>query len=65
MEAKSLEKLMNAGYTFIRADDQPNIRIKYKKEGSGDWKTLEKFSTKASRDRRVKELLDDPKIVME
>ncbi len=65
MERISMEKLMAAGYTFIRQDDQPNIRIKYRKQGSGDWKTLEKFDTKAARDRRVKELLQDNKIIME
>lgn len=65
MEANSMTKLMNAGYTFIRSDDQPNIRIKYKKKGSGDWKTLEKFPTKAARDRRVKELLGEDKIIMD
>ncbi len=65
MESTSMEKLMAAGYTFIRTDDQPNIRIKYKKQGSGDWKTLEKFDTKAARERRIKELLNDDKIIME
>jgi hypothetical protein len=58
MERKSMEKLMQAGYTFIRTDDQPNIRIKYREKGSGDWKTLEKFDTKAARDRKFSQLLD-------
>ena len=65
MEANSMIKLMKAGYTFIRPDDQPNIRIKYKKQGSGDWKTLEKFPTKAARDRRVRELLLEPDVIMD
>ena len=63
MESTSMNKLMAAGYTFIRPDDQPNIRIKYRKQGSGDWKTLEKFPTKAARDRRFKELLNEDKII--
>ena len=63
MEKTSLNKLMAAGYMFIRTDDYPNIRIKYMKQGSGDWKTLEKFETKVARDRRFKELLDDDKII--
>ena len=58
-------KLMNAGYTFIRPDNQPNVRIKFRKKGSGDWKTLEKFETKAARDRRVKELLNLEEFIMD
>jgi hypothetical protein len=65
MEATSMTKLMDAGYVFIRRDDRPRIRIKYRKRGSGDWKTLENFPTKAARDRRVKELLKDKFIIME
>jgi hypothetical protein len=60
-----MNKLMAAGYMVIRSDDQPNIRIKFREEGSGDWATLEKFETKAARDRRIKELLQDDKIIME
>jgi hypothetical protein len=58
MEYRSMNRLMDAGYTFIRPDNSPNIRIKYRKKGSGDWKTLEKFETKAARDRKFNELLD-------
>jgi hypothetical protein len=64
MEAKSMKKLMKAGYMFIRPDDSPNIRLKYRKEGSGDWKTLEKFETKAVRDRRYVELLDSEEFII-
>lgn len=60
-----MDKLMKAGYTFIRKDDQPSPRIKYRKEGSGDWKTLEKFGTKAARDRRVTELLAYSTVIMD
>ena len=60
-----MNKLLDAGYTFIRPDNQPNIRIKYRKKGSGDWKTFEKFETKAARDRRIVALLDDPNFIME
>lgn len=65
MEAKSMIKLMDAGYMFIRSDDQPNIRIKYKKKDSGDWKTLEKFTTKTARDKRLRELLDLNNVIMD
>ena len=63
MESTSFNKLMAAGYTFIRIDDTPNIRIKFRKQGSGDWKTFEKFDTKAARDRRFNELLQDDRII--
>lgn len=59
MEKKSMQKLMEAGYVFIRRCDSPNVRIKYMKKDSGDWKTLEKFETKASRDKRFNALLDE------
>jgi hypothetical protein len=65
MEAKSMKKLMEAGYTFVRPDDSPNARIKYKKQDSGDWKTLEKFDTKVARDKRLKQLLDLQFIIMD
>lgn len=61
-------KLLNAGYRIIRADDTTSIRIKiltgYRPDGvhyvsAGDWCTFEKFDTKAERDRRMKELLED------
>ena len=64
MESTSMYKLMAAGYMFIRPDDYPNARIKFRKQGSGEWKTLEKFETKAARDRRVKDLLQDDYIIM-
>jgi len=65
MESTSMNKLMTAGYMFIRSDDHPNIRIKFRKQGSGDWKTFQKFETKAARDRQIKELLNNDKIIMD
>lgn len=57
------EKLMAAGFRIIRPDDYPSPRIK---EWVGDsaWNTLEKFETKTARDRRIKELLQNDKIVV-
>lgn len=50
-------KLIKAGYTFLRADDSPLPRIKFKGNSHSEWSTLEKnFSSKAARDRRLKEL---------
>jgi hypothetical protein len=60
-----MEKLMADGYMFIRRDDHPSPRIKYRKHGSGDWKTLGKFETKAARDREVDRLLDSSMVIMD
>lgn len=54
---------MRAGFMIIRKDDQPQPRIKYKQFGLSDWRTFEKFSTKAERDRRFKELMKDSIII--
>lgn len=65
-------KLLNAGYRIIRSDDMPSPRIKtltgHKVDGvnyvsAGDWCTLEKFDTKAARNRRMAELLRDEKTI--
>jgi len=62
MGTNDQDKVIATGFTIIRKDDCPNIRIKYR-VGNGAWKTLEKFDTKAARDRRLKELLKDNLIV--
>lgn len=48
---------------LIRKDDQPQPRIKYKQFGFPEWRTFEKFTTKAARDRRFKDLLHDSSII--
>ncbi len=48
---------------LIRKDDQPQPRIKYKQFGISEWRTLEKFDTKAARDRRYKDLLHNSTII--
>ncbi|MFZ4705486.1 MAG: hypothetical protein ACOYMF_05705 [Bacteroidales bacterium] len=63
MDSNSQQKVISAGFTILRSDDQPNIRIKYKGPGLQDWKTFEKFETKAGRDRRLKDLLSKPKYI--
>ena len=68
MDAKSRDKLLDAGWRILRCDDTPNIRIKaysYGKALNADWRTLEVFQTKAARDRKLKELLEDPKTIMD
>jgi hypothetical protein len=56
-------KVMAAGFRIIRTDDQPSPRIKVKENGNYEWRTLEKFETKAARDRRFKELFRDVKTI--
>lgn len=57
MNAESQRKVLASGFKIIRKDDQPVIRIKILKEVNSSWVTLEKFDTKAARDRRFKELM--------
>jgi len=63
MDQNSQLKVIAAGFMLIRKDDQPNIRIKIKDCHSQEWRTKEKFETKASRDRRFNELLDNNKVL--
>lgn len=60
MDTKSQAKVMAAGFRIIRKDDYPQPRIKTKiNEKGSDWRTLEKFETKAARDRAFEEMLKD------
>lgn len=63
MDTNSQMKVMAAGFRIIRTDDQPTPRIKVKENGNYEWRALEKFETKAARDRRFKELLKDVKTI--
>jgi len=58
MDAKSQLKVIEAGFLILRPDDQPSPRIKYKSNERHEWATMEKFESKAARDRRLKELLE-------
>jgi len=62
MDKHSQSKVIAAGFAIIRADDQPSPRIKIKGK-SHEWMTLEKFETKAARDRRFAELLEDENVI--
>lgn len=62
MDQTSQMKVMAAGFRLLRIDDQPSLRIKVKESGK-DWRTLEKFDTKAARERKFKELLTDTKTI--
>ena len=61
-QGDSFYKIHEAGFKIIRADDTPSPRIKEWKSDSA-WVTMEKFDTKAARDRRMQQLLQDPQIV--
>ena len=56
MDAKFQTKVINQGFIIYRSEDFPSPRIKYKDKEQHEWATLEKFETKAARDRRLKEL---------
>ncbi len=63
MNQSSQNKVMSAGFKIIRADDYPSPRIKIKKAGQMEWSTLEKFETKAARNRKMQELLKSDYII--
>lgn len=57
-QSYTFSKIQKAGFKIIRTDDLPSPRIKEWKSDSA-WITVEKFGTKAERDRRFEELLQD------
>ena len=58
MDKQSQLKVIKAGFLIIRRDDHPVIRIKFIGHGHHEWSTLEKFNTKAERDRKANQLLE-------
>lgn len=65
MDQNSQLKVINAGFKILRCDDQPSPRIKVKDGQSNEWRTLEKFPTKAERDRQFKMLLIDENTIQD
>ena len=63
MDLNAENKVKRAGIMISLQDDRRQPRIKYKQFGFPDWRTFEKFSTKAERDRRFKELTKDSTII--
>jgi len=59
MTVKDQAKVIKAGFTIIRCDDYPQIRIKIK-TGSHEFKTHETYLTKAARERTFNKMLEDP-----
>jgi len=63
MTKTDLDKLLKAGYTFIRTDKH-SLCIKTQSQGqySHGWRTMEKgFKTIKEMDKRLQELLKDEK----
>ena len=58
------EKVLSKGFTVIRKDDTPNIRIKILAR-VGTWKTYAVFKTKAERDREFYLMLKNNENVIE
>ncbi len=70
MTSTSVQKLQQAGYVFLRKRDIPGKfeRTNYAIMQSthfGAWSLFEKFETKAQRDRRLKELDQQPNIIVD
>lgn len=65
MDSQSQRKVIDAGFTIIRIDNYPSIRIKFKDIDNPNWVTYETFPTKASRDRVFKDLLQHPKFIQD
>ena len=68
MEKISVEKLLKAGYVFLRKDDcggsmKNEPIIKYS-DTFGAWRTFQRFATKRARDMRLYELLREPNYLM-
>lgn len=63
MSIDDQNKVKAAGFTIIRKDDYPEPRIKFSSGKNGGWATLEKYKTKAERDRAFKSLLDRKYII--
>lgn len=65
MNATDQAKLCKAGYVILRRMDYPKAHIKFKSDVNPySWKRYgDNYSSKAERDRSMKRLLQDEKIV--
>lgn len=63
MDRKSQDKVLNAGFTIIRKDDHPSPRIKARYTAGTDYRTYDKYETKAARDRAFAALLKGEKVI--
>lgn len=65
MNINSRNKLIKDGWKIIRKDDYPEPRIKIATGQNGAWRTLEKYKSKAERDRMFTVLLSADKTIDE
>jgi hypothetical protein len=65
MNTTDQQKVIKAGFVLVRPDDQPSPRIKVKDDHSSEWRTMERFETKAARDRKLKRLLESNIIIQD
>lgn len=63
MDRKSQDKVLNAGFTIIRKDDYPQPRIKARYTAGADYRTYERYNTKAERDRAFAIFLKGDKVI--
>ncbi len=65
MNAKDQKKLCEAGYLILRRSDYPQPHIKFKSDANSDsWRRYgDNYPSKAERDRSMKRLLKDNKII--
>lgn len=63
MDRKSQDKVLKAGFIIIHKDDHPSPRIKARHVEGTDYRTFEKYATKAERDRAFARLLTDEKVI--
>ena len=65
MDYESKQKVIAAGFTILRSEDQPTTRIKCIRPGDHHWNTWQKYDTKAERDRQLKKLLSEPNYIQD
>ena len=71
MNQKDQVKVLKAGFTILRIEITPinnsidyTRKIKYKNDGNREWRTYESgFPSNAALNKRMKELLEDEKMI--
>lgn len=63
MDQRSQIKVIEAGFSIVRCDDSPNIRIKIRNQQHRNWTTFGQYATIEERDRRFKRLLLNSKFL--
>ncbi|HOU67622.1 MAG TPA: hypothetical protein PKW49_03435 [Paludibacteraceae bacterium] len=63
MDAASQNKVIDSGFSIIRCEDNPSVRIKAKTYTRREWHTIGKYTTKAERDRDFKKMLEQHDII--